>query len=253
MSRSWAVVTGASSGLGVAYAERVASMGTNVVLSARRADLLESVAADLRERFNVDTRTVTADLGDQDQRHTLIAELQELDVAYLINNAGFGTMGEFAEADPDRMADELNLNVVALTDLTRAAVPGMIARRRGAVINVASSAAFQPVPNMAVYAASKAYVLRFTTALWDELRPTGVRALAICPGPTDTSFFTNAGNDEVMSNRRTPSQVVDTTFKALRQHRPYIVDGGGNVAMAFATRFAPAGLQTKLAKLVATN
>ena len=168
MSSSWAVVTGASSGLGEAYAEHVASLGTNVLLSARRSDKLEEVASGLRERFNVDTETVAADLGDRDQRGLLIEAMRGRDLAYLINNAGFGTLGEFAGADPERMVDELNLNVLALTDLSRAAVPGMIERGRGAIINVASSAAFQPMPTMAVYAASKAYVLRFTTALWDE-------------------------------------------------------------------------------------
>ena len=106
---------------------------------------------------------------------------------------------------------------------------------------------------MAVYAASKAYVLRLTIALWSELHPTGVRALAICPGPTETEFFANAGNDAVMADRRTPAQVVDTTFTALKQHRPYVVDGVRNTVMAFATRLAPTRLQAKLAEFVATH
>lgn len=253
MSNSWAVVTGGSSGLGVAFAERVASKGTNVLLAARSVDRLDEVAADLRRRFRVETETVAADLGDATQRGRLIEAIDGRDVGYLVNNAGFGTIGEFADAEPRRIANELNLNVLALTELSRAVAPGMIRRRRGAIINVASTAAFQPIPTMAVYAASKAYVLRFSIALWEELRHTGVRAMAICPGPTDTAFFANAGNDTVMSKRRTPDQVVDTTFQALKRHRPYAVDGANNAAMAFATRLAPARLQAKLAKLVATR
>lgn len=237
----------------MAFAEHLAAEGTNVLLSARSADRLEAVAADLRARFGVQAEAVPADLADQEQRAALVDAMQGRDVSHLINNAGFGTMGDFADADPARISSELNLNVVALTELSRAAVPGMIARGSGAIVNVASTAAFQAIPTMAVYAASKAYVLRLSIALWEELRPTGVRVTAICPGPTETEFFANAGNDAVMSRRRTPRQVVDTTFTALKRHRPYAVDGASNAAMAFATRLAPTGLQARLARLIATN
>ncbi|HMR14003.1 MAG TPA: SDR family NAD(P)-dependent oxidoreductase, partial [Arachnia sp.] len=115
------------------------------------------------------------------------------------------------------------------------------------------TAAFQPIPTMAVYAASKAYVLRFSMALWDELKDSGVRVLAICPGPTETAFFANAGNENAMSNRRTPEQVVDTTFEALRRNRPFVIDGASNGALAFATRFAPTGLTLALARRIATH
>ena len=252
MSRTWAVVTGASSGLGVAFAERIASEGVSVILSARSADRLDAVGADLRSRYGVETETVAADLGDRSQRRLLVEAMQGRDLSYLVNNAGFGTIGEFAEADPDRIYDELNLNVVALTKLSRAAVPGMVARGHGAIINVASTAAFQPLPTMAVYAASKSYVLNFSIALWEELRTTGVRAMAICPGPTDTEFFSKAGDDLVLAKRRTPRQVVDTTFRTLAQHRPYAVDGARNTALAFATRFAPAAFQARAARFLAS-
>lgn len=253
MSSAWAVVTGGSSGLGVAFAERCASEGANVLLSARSADKLDEVAESLRHRHGVRAETVAADLGDGTQRGRLIEAMGGRDIAYLFNNAGFGTMGPFAEAEAGRVMDELNLNVLALTELSRAVVDGMVERGRGAIVNVASTAAFQAIPTMAVYAASKAYVLRFSIALWEELRTTGVRVTAICPGPTDTAFFTHAGNDSVMERRRTPQQVVETTFDALARHRPYAVDGARNAAMAFATRFAPTGLQARLARLVATH
>lgn len=253
MNNAWAVVTGASSGLGVAFADRIASEGVGVVLVARREDKLREVAADLRRRRGVDTDVVAADLSTQEGVQKVIDAMEGRELAYLVNNAGFGTLGDFEQADESRIASELNLNVVALTQLSRAAAPGMVERGRGAIINVASTAAFQPIPRMAVYAASKAYVLRLTIALWSELHPTGVRALAICPGPTETEFFANAGNDAVMADRRTPAQVVDTTFTALKQHRPYVVDGVRNTVMAFATRLAPTRLQAKLAEFVATH
>lgn len=246
------MVTGASSGLGVGFAERLASEGTNVLLVARRRDLLEKVAESIRGR-GVEAEVWPADLTDRGERARLAARMAELDVSHLVNNAGFGTMGEFKDTAPDRVSDEMELNMVALTELTRSVLPHMVARGAGAVINVASTAAFQPIPTMAVYAASKAYVMRFTIALWEELYSTGVRAIVICPGPTDTEFFANAGDDGVMRRRRTIAQVVETTFAGLRAHRPMVVDGPTNAAMALATRLVPMHLQARFARLVATT
>ncbi len=253
MQNSWAVVTGASSGLGVTFAEKVASEGVNVLLAARTAGPMEELAARLQERHGVETLVVPVDLSDREARGALVDRLHGMDISYLINNAGFATIGDFAEADPDRMLQEKELNMVALTQLARAVAPGMISRGRGAIINVASTAAFQPIPTMAVYAATKAYVLRLTIALWEELFHTGVRAIAICPGPTDTPFFAEAGDDSKMAKRRTPAQVVETTFAGLGRHQPYVVDGASNALMAFATRLAPVRLQAALARWVATH
>ena len=253
MSNSWAVVTGASAGLGVAYADRLASEGADVWLAARSGDKLEEVAADLRARHGVQARVTAVDLSDGAARRGFVDEVGAARVSHLVNNAGFGTMGDFAEAPAERLVQEMELNMVALTELTRAVLPGMLAQGRGAIVNVASTAAFQPIPTMAVYAASKAYVLRFSMALWDELKDSGVRVLAICPGPTETAFFANAGNENAMSNRRTPEQVVDTTFEALRRNRPFVIDGASNGALAFATRFAPTGLTLALARRIATH
>lgn len=253
MNDSWAVVTGASSGLGVEFADRLAAEGANLLLVARREDLLDSVAARLRSRYGVRAESHPADLTDPAARADLRKRLAELDVSHLVNNAGFGTMGAFVDADPRRMSDELELNMVALTELTRAVAPGMVHRGAGAIINVASTAAFQPIPTMAVYAATKAYVMRLGIALWEELRPTGVRVVVICPGPTATDFFATAGDDGVMRRRRTPAQVVDTTMRALAAHRPLAVDGLPNAAMALATRLTPVGIQARLARLVAST
>lgn len=253
MSKSWAVVTGASSGLGVAYARRLAQGGANILLAARSADKMEQVAADIRTSYGVETEVFPVDLTDRDARAALIEAVASRDVSHLVNNAGFGTLGNFAEIEPARISEEIELNVVALTELSRAVAPAMVARGSGAIINVASTASFQPIPKMAVYAATKAYVLRFTVALWEELRPTGVRAIAICPGPTETDFFANAGDDSVMSRRRTPVQVVETTMRALAKHRPFVVDGSVNRGLAFANRLAPVELQARIARRIATN
>lgn len=253
MSTSWAVITGASAGLGVAYADRLASEGANVWLAARSGDVLEDVAAGIRERHGVQTRVTAVDLSADATRRGFVEEVGAAQISHLINNAGFGTMGDFVDADPARLGQEMQLNMVALTELTRAVLPGMKERGRGAVVNVASAAAFQPIPTMAVYAASKAYVLRFSVALRDELKGTGVRVLAICPGPTETAFFANAGNESAMSNRRTPQQVVDTTFEALKRNRPFVVDGATNATLAFANRLAPTWLAVSLARRIATH
>lgn len=252
MSNSWALVTGASSGLGVAYARRLASEGVGVVLAARSEDKLQAVADELRA-LGVEARVVPTDLTDRESRSRLIDACRDLPLSHLINNAGFATMGDFLDAEPGRISREMELNMVALTELTRALAPGMVERGRGAIVNVASTAAFQPIPTMAVYAASKAYVMNLSVALWQELHSTGVRVLAICPGPTETEFFANAGNESVMGRRRTPEQVVETTWAALRAHRPVVVDGADNKVMAFATRLAPLRLQAFLARQVATH
>lgn len=249
----WAVVTGASGGLGEGFATRLAAEGADLLLVARSADRLHALAEQLRARYRVDVRVQPTDLTDRSARADLVTELSTLEVHTLVNNAGFGTLGNFADLPAKRISDEVELNVVALTELTRAVLPGMRARGRGAIINIASTAAFQPIPQFATYAATKAYVLRLSVGLWAELRDTDVRVLAVCPGPTDTAFFDRAGNDDVMSSRRSVEQVVDTSFRALRRRRPYVVDGVRNSVLAEATRFVPTGLATRMAGWVAQH
>lgn len=249
----WAVVTGASSGLGEGYAVRLAEQGANLILVARSADRLQDLAERLRSRHRVEVRVMACDLTDRTARAGLIDKLRGLEVHTLVNNAGFGSLGPFADLPEERISAELELNVVALTELTRTVLPGMRGRDRGAIINIASTAAFQPIPGFATYAAGKAYVLRLSVALWAELRDTGIRVLAVCPGPTDTSFFDRAGDDRVMSRRRSVEQVVATSFEALGRRRPYVVDGVRNSLLAEATRFAPVGLATRMAAWVARH
>lgn len=243
------LVTGASSGIGRAFAEHAAERGKPLVLTSRNVERLEEVAGQLRQRFHAQVDVVPCDLASRSARSDLLTTLaaRGLEVGTLINNAGFGTIGEVAELDADVLADEVELNVAAVTHLTRALVPAMLAANQGTIINVASTAAFQPMPRMAVYGATKAYVLSFTAALWEELRSTGVRVLAVCPGPTDTAFFANARGD-VLGGRRRPEQVVETAFAALDKRRPVVVDGLGNAVMAFGAPRLPLRLVLPVAR-----
>ncbi|WP_460770911.1 SDR family NAD(P)-dependent oxidoreductase [Mariniluteicoccus flavus] len=248
-----ALVTGATGGLGAAYAEFLARSGLDVVLTARRTDVLEDLAARLRERHNRAVTVVPADLTDRAARAKLAADLAARGVAIdvLVNNAGFGTHGEFTSTDPDRALDEVELNVAAVTHLARLFLPGMRERHYGVVINVASTAAFQPIPSMAVYAATKAYVLSFSQALWSENLDHGVRVIAVCPGPTETEFWVKTGEPDAMQRRRTPDQVVLSTFRALARHEPRVIDGAANEVLAQANRLVPVRVALPLARAFA--
>ncbi len=248
--REWAVVTGASGGLGEAFCERLARDGLHVVLAARSTGPMEQTAERLRTRYGVEALVVGCDLGTGEGRRTLLDATADLEVGVLVNNAGFGIVGDFAGTDPGRLEQMVTLNCVAVAALARAYAPAMVARRRGAIVNVASTAAFQPLPGMAAYAASKSFVLSLSQAMWDELRPHGVAVLGLCPGATATGFFEVAGDDAVLSRRRTPDQVVDTCFVALRQGRPSVVDGALNKGLAASARLAPVRVALAAAKRV---
>ncbi|MGO1383973.1 MAG: SDR family NAD(P)-dependent oxidoreductase [Arachnia sp.] len=250
---SWAVVTGASGGLGEAYARELAGQGSNVVLVARSVEKMEVLAAEISATHGVETMILPCNLSDPQARLSLVEKLDDLEIHTLVNNAGFGTMGMLGELERDRVVNEVELNAVALTQLTHAVIPKMVASGKGAVINVASLAAFQPMPGMATYAATKSYVLSFTSALWGEMMGTGVRVVCICPGPTDTSFFDNAGNGDVMKQRRSPEQVVATTFTALQAGKPYAVDGLGNTVLSKLSRFLPTALVVRAAAWVGSR
>ncbi|HEV2642761.1 MAG TPA: SDR family oxidoreductase [Candidatus Elarobacter sp.] len=237
---SIALITGASSGIGEAFARALAARGEDLVLVARSAERLEALAAGLSAEHGVQAHVLPADLSDPKAVDALVAELtaRELPIATLINNAGFGTHGEFASLDAARERDEVLVNVLAPVQLTRALLPAMIARESGAIVNVGSTASFQPVPYMAVYGATKAFLLSFSEALAEEVRAHGVRVVALCPGQTDTAFFD--GIDEARVGRaRTTQQVVATALRALKRGNVVAVDGFANYALANATRLAP--------------
>lgn len=251
MTTGWAVVTGASGGLGRGFATKLAADGMPLVLVARSAGALHDLAEELRDRYGVEVEVLVADLADPAGRDGVVADLAARDVELLVNNAGFGTVGAFADADPARMAEEIGLNCVALSLLARTVVSGMVARGSGAIVNVASTGAFQPIPGMGVYAATKAYVLNLSLAMWDELRPSGVSVIALCPGPTATNFFAAAGNDALFTSRRTVAQVVQTCFDALAKGSPVAIDGALNTVMARSAKLAPTRIALTLARKLA--
>lgn len=236
-----ALVTGASSGLGEVFARELVKRGANVVLVARSQDKLEALAQELRGGFQVSVEVLACDLSEPGAGTGLAARVRErgVQVDVLVNNAGFGLFGLLHEADPARVAQEVQLNVAALTELTCAVLPGMRARDRGAIVNVASTAAFQPLPYMAVYGATKAYVLSFTEALWAETRGTAVRVTALCPGATDTAFFDTASDNASVGTRMSPEQVVAAAFRALERRRCSVVPGLTNRLLAGSTRLLP--------------
>ena len=238
-----AVVTGASSGLGVEYAKELAKRGANLVLVARRKEALDELGSELSKAHSVEVHTIALDLSSAASGSKLMSELKKLNLEtdILINNAGFGTTGRFAKEDREQVKDEITLNVLTLVDLTQAVLPGMLKRDSGAIVNIASTAAYQPVPGMAVYSATKAFVLSFTSAVWGETNNTGVRVLAVSPGATATNFFNVAG--ATPSGALAPvSGVIDATFKALdaAKSAPSVIVGSRNTAMATLSKFMPA-------------
>jgi short-subunit dehydrogenase len=248
-----ALVTGASSGIGAEFARQLAGRGVDLVLVARRADRLQALADTLQAEFGITATPISADLTAPGASADLAAEVARrgLEVDILVNNAGFATHGAFVDEDPSRMRDEMTLNVVTVVELTRQFLPGMVDRRRGIVVNVASTGAFQPVPTMAVYGATKAFVLSFTEALWGELEGTGVRALALCPGATETEFFDVVGDDAQVGPRRQPvDEVVRTALTSVDRGRPSVVVGARNAAAARLPRLLTRRATIKVARRV---
>ena len=242
-----ALITGASAGLGVEFARQLSKRGHALVLAARRKDRLEALAGELGN-----ARAVAIDLSKTDAAAKLMADVEASGehVELLVNNAGFGLIGRFAELDAKREREMIDLNAGALMDLCRAAAPQMIARKSGAILNVASTAAFQPGPKMAVYFATKAFVLSFTEALHEELKPHGIRVCCLCPGPTRTEFGEVAGFggnsmfDHVAMNA---GAVVQAGLDGLDRNHAVVVPGWMNKIVAASTRFAPRRVVRKIA------
>lgn len=249
-----ALVTGASAGLGEHFADFLARSGMDVVLTARNVEALQANAARITERHGRAVQVIPADLSSSTGRDELLAAVDALDepISVLVNNAGFGTSGEFAEIDEERVEREVELNCVAVTRLARHFLPGMVARGHGAILNVSSAAAYQPIPTMAVYAATKTFVLSLSQALWAETRGSGVRVVGVCPGPTETAFFANTGEPDSMPWRRTPEQVVQSAFRALNRHQPSVVDGALNTAVAKISKVMPTRAVLPMARLYAS-
>lgn len=252
MSRATALITGASSGIGLELAGLAAADGHNIVLVARSANRLNTLAHELGGTHNTECIVLPADLAKSDAPLQIVQALdaQGITVDVLINNAGFGDRGSVVSLGLQRQLDMIQVNAVALTALTRLLLPGMIKRSRGAILNVASTAAFQAGPNMTVYFATKAYVLYFSEGLREELNGTGVTSTCLCPGPTVTDFARKANMENSRLFRFWPmgaKEVAQAGWTGLKNGKAIVIPGFKNKLTAFSTRLGPRSLTRKIA------
>ncbi|MEM1308544.1 MAG: SDR family oxidoreductase [Cyanobacteria bacterium P01_H01_bin.153] len=247
-----ALITGASSGLGAEFSAQLAAQGQDVVLVARSQDKLQALAEQLTQTYGVRTTAIVQDLLAADATDRIFAQLeqQEVEVDLLVNNAGFGVYGELADGDLATYLKMIQLNVTVLVELTYRALQGMKARRSGRILNISSTAAFQPIPYFAVYAATKSFVLSFSESLWYECQPYDIKVLGVCPGPTATEFFKtadfpNTTEAPLGQNLSTPEEVVQEALKALDRGGSNVVTGGLiNQILVNASRFVPREMLT---------
>lgn len=250
-----ALITGASSGLGKEFARIHASKGGNLVLIARSKDKLEALKFELEKQFSVSVRVIVKDLSDQYAPKAVYDELkaQKIQVDYLINNAGFGDFGLFADTNWEKQLEMINLNVTCLTYLTRLFLPDMIKNKSGKVLNIASTAAFQPGPTMSVYFATKAYVLSFSEAIANELKGTGVTVTALCPGATETGFKKASALEDsnlFKGNQiATSKEVAEFGYTKMMEGKTVAIHGLVNNLMAQSVRFAPRSIVTTIARM----
>ena len=244
------LITGASAGIGAAFARKLAARGRNVLLVARSEDKLIALCNELGRLTSIRAQYVVLDLRDPESGAQLFEETKkrELEIDMLINNAGFGSMGEFLKLDLDRELQMIQLNVRAVVDLTHRFLGPMRERKRGTIVNVASTAGFQGVPYMATYAATKAFVLSFSEAIGEENRLHGIHVMALCPGVTETNFFEASKIDRPpMRTIQTAEEVVDTALRALGRQKGVVISGWTNWFTIAAERFVPRSMVTKVA------
>jgi len=238
----WALITGASSGIGAEFARRLSAHGMHLVLTARRKELLDKLADELHTRHGTKTEIIVGDLTDSAEPQRLCESIaaKGIQVELLVNNAGFGWVGTIDETEQSRMRDLVQLNVASMTELTYRILPGMMERGHGGIINVSSVAGFQPVAYMPTYSASKAFVLHFSEALWAECRDRGVTVTALCPGTTQTDFFDVANVPGWLKKHdfSTPEQVVKAAIKALERRKQFVIPGFKNWLITFGVRIA---------------
>jgi short-subunit dehydrogenase len=248
-----ALITGASMGIGVDLAECFAQDGYDLILTARSQSALQEVATRLSNSYGVQAHVIALDLGQQGGGGALARKVSEqgLDVDVLVNNAGFGHAGGFAGAPLDTQVGMVDLNIRALVELTHVYWQGMLAKGRGGVLNVASTAAFQPGPLMAVYYASKAFVLSFSEALWEEARGTGVNVSCLCPGATVSNFRARAGTGATKLSRIPPmasAPVAREGYDGFQKNRRVVITGVKNALGARAVKFIPGSRVLKIVR-----
>jgi short-subunit dehydrogenase len=245
----WALVTGASAGIGKALAEQLAAGGTNLVLTARRRERLEELARKLATAHDIRSEVFVADLAEPHAPERIFEFTRQkgIEVDLLINNAGFGSYGEIAASDTQRQLDMVQVNCSAVVHLTRLYLPGMIERRGGDVLILASTASFQGVPYISTYAATKAFDLLFAEGLAEEMKPHGIRVCALCPGSTVSEFHEVAGQKRfVGKNQETAEKVARTGLQALAAGKSYIISGVGNYLGAHTQRLVPRRMVTRI-------
>jgi short-subunit dehydrogenase len=245
MATSFALITGATSGIGLALAHCHARAKGDLFLVARRGDALETLKQELIARYGVTVHTMVQDLSETDAALAIWEKTQteNLHIDLLINNAGFGDYGFFHETNPARIQQMIQLNITSLTQLCRLYLPNMIAKRTGGILNIASTAAFQPGPGMSVYFATKSFVLNFSEGLYEEVKAYGVRISALCPGPTSTQFFASANMEGSRLTRLMPmptaEEVAAMGYTSVLKGKAVSVYGGMNRFMVFLLRFVP--------------
>lgn len=255
VAKQTALITGASSGLGKELARLYAKDGYDLVLVARSHDKLEALAKELTEAHGTKATVLTSDLSKAEAPSLLVKELERrnLQIDALINNAGYGLYGPFVETDLQKELEMIQLNVTSLTELSKHLLPGMVARGKGQILNVASTAAFQPGPLMAVYYATKAFVLFLSEALASELEGTGVTVTAFCPGPTESGFQAEAqlGSSKLVRGKKLPDaqSVAALGYKAAKKGKRVYIPGALNYAMANSVRFLPRDAATAIVKM----
>lgn len=245
-----ALVTGASSGIGRAFALELAARGMHCLLLARNEEALHGLATEITSRHKVRAEVIVADLARPGAAAAIAQDVSArgLKVDLLVNNAGFMTHGNLETLSSEREQDEVMVNCAAVVGLTHAFLPAMLAQNDGGIINVASIAGFQPIPHMAVYAASKAFVISFSVALWEECRGRNVRVVTLCPGTTDTPLFeVNDAQEAALGKKRSPEQVVATGLRGLDKRRSLVIDGVMNSLLSNGPRLIPKWLAAKFA------
>jgi short-subunit dehydrogenase len=250
--RETALITGASSGIGLDLAQLMAPQ-FDLIITARNQNELEKLGRELEAAHGNHVHVIPADLASPDAPRQLLAEIERrgLPVDILINNAGFGSYGAFAESDSQNTLDMIEVNIAALTSLTRLALPGMLKRRRGRIMNVASTAGFQPGPLMAVYYATKAYVIMFSEAIANELKGSGVTVTCLCPGATATKFASRADMEKsrlFKMGAMNSKEVARTGYKGMMAGKTMVIPGFFNRALAMSVRFSPRKLVTAISR-----
>lgn len=250
------LVTGASGGIGLELAKRFAAGGHNLVLVARKKETLDAAALELEETYRVHVTTIVADLSDSTAPDAIIRELdtKQITVDILVNNAGVGVYGDFSTTSLDQELRMMQVNMTALTALSKRLLPAMLAKKSGKILNVASTAAFEPGPGMAVYFATKAFVLSLSEALAEELRGTGVTVTCLCPGPTKTQFDVAAGatNSSLFTGRNvmSASDVADQAYRGLMRGRRLVVPGIMNRLLIYSLRLTPRAWVPRIVRMI---